>query len=174
MYNLLAVFSFEKLSGVHRIHTHMRLFALNGLGLQRLLLILCLILALTGWYLLEQRALAQLWQPEASPLSPLETQGEDPVAPETEETEVAEPASPQPQTEDPPPVEEGDTPQEESGLPEEAPAPEERAPDTQVPLNRLPAGEPLRAETSLFLVGAIVAGLLLIVVLAVARRRQIE
>lgn len=145
----------------------MRLFAPSGLPLHRLLLFFCLIIALVGWNLLERQAAARNWLPQESPLSPLEAETEEhsPADETSAETEETEPASALPVSDAPPPVQ------------AEIPITEERLPDVQIATNQsaanqLPQGEPLRAQTSLFLIGAIIAGLLLLVILMITRRRQ--
>jgi hypothetical protein len=138
-----------------------------GLPSRRLLLVSCLIIVLAGWNLLERQAAARNWLPQESPLSPLEAETEehntaDEIPAEIEDTE---PASALPLPDDPPPVQ------------AEIPSAEERPPNVQIATsqsapNQLPQGEPLRAQTSPFLIGAIIAGLLLLAVLIFTRRRQ--
>jgi hypothetical protein len=134
---------------------------------RRLLLFSCLIIVLAGWNLLERQAAARNWLPQESPLSPLEAETEEHNTADEipAEIEDADPASAMPLSDDPPPVQ------------VEIPSAEERPPDVQIATNQsapnqLPQGEPLRAQTSPFLIGAIIAGLLLLIVLMITRRRQ--
>lgn len=129
-----------------------------------LLLLGCLITALSMSFLLEHKATAWNGLLQASPLSPLEVQ----PLPEAEIPAATEP----PETPDTTPMEVEEAPSIQTLSPLAPPAsPDAISAIAAEPAATLPLGEPLKTQASMVLVGLVLAGLVALVVLIVVRQQ---